>query len=296
MRSLLILRYCLALLLAVPMLSVAQSSVTSTANGVSFKMVRVQGGTFTMGATSDASDIEKPAHKVTLSDYYMGETEVTQALWKAVMGSNPSEFAPTETSAARGSYDDFVANAKLLNAKKPGTVRIPTRQEWDAAMVTTKGSLQKPVEHVSWEDCQTFIKKLNQLTGKKFRLPTEAEWEFAARGGVKSKGYKYSGSNTLGTVAWYEDNAGDSTHDVKTKRANELGLYDMTGNVWEWCSDWYDEYRSNSQTNPRGASSGSGRVSRGGGWGSNARDCRVSLRNSSPPADRYYRLGLRLAL
>ena len=134
--------FCLALLLAVPMLSVAQSSVTITANGVSFKMVRVQGGTFTMGATSEQGsdaydDDEKPAHKVTLSDYYMGETEVTQALWKAVMGSNPSKFAPTETNAARGSYDDFVANAKLLNAKKPGTVRIPTRKEWDAVMVKT---------------------------------------------------------------------------------------------------------------------------------------------------------------
>ena len=289
----------MALLLAVPMLSVAQLSVTITANGVSFKMVRVQGGTFTMGATSeqdsDVSDDEKPAHKVTLSDYYIGETEVTQALWKAVMGSNPSEFAPAEADASRGSYDDFVANAKLLNAKKPGTVRIPTRNEWNAAMVTTKGSLQKPVENVNWEDCQTFIKKLNQLTGKKFRLPTEAEWEFAARGGVKSKGYKYSGSNTLGTVAWFDDNAGRSTHDVKTKRPNELGLYDMTGNVWEWCSDWNGDYSSSSQTNPRGASSGSHRVNRGGSWFNYARYCRVSYRNFNTPALRNYDLGLRLA-
>lgn len=291
--------FCLALLLAVPMLSVAQSSVTITANGVSFKMVRVQGGTFTMGATSeqgsDAFDDEKPAHKVTLSDYYIGETEVTQALWKAVMGSNPSEFTPAEADASRGSYDDFVANAKLLNAKKPGTVRIPTRNEWNAAMVTTKGSLQKPVENVNWEDCQTFIKKLNQLTGKKFRLPTEAEWEFAARGGVKSKGYKYAGSNSIGDVAWYTDNSSSTTHDVGSKRANELGLYDMAGNVWEWCSDWYGDYSFSSQTNPRGASSGSDRVRRGGGWSSGARGCRVSNRNYNTSTYRDYCLGLRLA-
>ena len=144
-----------------------QNVVTISVKGVSFKMVRVQGGTFTMGATAeqggDANGDEKPAHKVTLSNYYIGETEVTQELWAAVMGSNPSEF---------------------------------------------KGK-RHPVERVTWNDCQTFIKKLNQLTGKTFRLPTEAEWEFAARGGTKSRHYKYAGGNTLGSVAWYDENAGD---------------------------------------------------------------------------------------
>lgn len=236
---------------------------TFTVNGVSFNMIAVKGGTFTMGATSeqgdDVSSGEKPAHQVTLSDYCIGETEVTQELWQAVMGSNPSYFT---------------------------------------------GNLQRPVETVSWNDCQEFIKKLNQLTGKTFRLPTEAEWEYAARGGRKSRGYKYSGSNTIGDVAWYTVNSYDKgeshpdygTHPVGQKQANELGLYDMSGNVWEWCQDWYGSYSSSSQTNPTGPSSGSGRVLRGGSWNGYARGCRVSLRSSSTPTYRLNYLGLRLAL
>ena len=227
---------------------------TFTANGVSFKMIRVEGGTFTMGATSeqgtDAYEGEKPAHSVTLSSYYIGETEVTQELWKAVMGSNPSYH---------------------------------------------KGS-RGPVENVSWDDCKTFISKLNSITGKNFRLPTEAEWEYAARGGNKSKGYKYSGSNTLGNVAWYDDNSGKETKAVKAKSPNELGIYDMSGNVWEWCQDWYGSYESSSQTNPTGPSSGSRRVYRGGSWDRYARSCRVSFRSSNTPGSRGNSLGLRLVL
>ena len=227
---------------------------TYTINGVSFDMVSVAGGTFTMGATSeqgsDAEGDEKPAHQVTLSDYMIGKTEVTQELWQAVMGSNPSEFS---------GYD-------------------------------------LPIESVSWNDCQEFIKKLNSLTGLNFRLPTEAEWEYAARGGNKSKGYKYSGSNDISSVAWYDSNSSSKTHAVATKSPNELGLYDMSGNVWEWCSDWYGNYSSGSQTNPKGPSSGSRRVNRGGSWLNTARYCRVSFRNYDNPGGRYYSLGLRLAL
>ena len=222
-------------------------------NGVSFKMIKVEGGTFLMGAPesdTDAYEDEKPRHRVTLSDYYIGETAVTQELWKAVMRSNPSFF---------------------------------------------KGS-NRPVESVSWDDCQTFVRKLNQLTGKKFRMPTEAEWEFAARGGNKSKGYKYSGSNNIDEVAWYDENSDNTTHIVKTKQPNELGLYDMSGNVWEWCQDWYDDYNRGSQTNPKGASEGSDRVFRGGSWDDFARFCRVSIRNYNPPDDRGNNLGFRLAL
>ena len=229
------------------------SSKTYTVKGVSFTMIVVEGGTFTMGSPdsdSDADSDEKPAHQVTLSSYYIGETEVTQALWKAVMGSNPSYFT---------------------------------------------GDLQHPVERVKWNDCQTFISKLNELTGESFRLPTEAEWEYAARGGNKSKGYKYSGSNTLGN-AWYDSNSSDETHAVKTKQPNELGIYDMSGNVWEWCSDWYGEYSSSAQTNPTGPSSGSRRVLRGGSWCSYAWYCRVAYRNSYSPGSGYYNYGLRLAL
>ena len=229
--------------------------VIFTVNGVSFTMKLVEGGTFQMGATSeqggDAYDYEKPVHNVTLSSYYIGETEVTQALWQAVMGSNPSHF---------------------------------------------KGD-NLPVECVNWDDCQEFITKLNRLIGRTFRLPTEAEWEYAARGGKKSNGYKYAGSNTIGSVAWYMDNSSE-THPVKGKAPNELGLYDMSGNVWEWCHDLFgkDYYGKSPSVNPQGPSSGSGRVLRGGCWFFNARPCRVSNRFSFGPGRRDYSGGFRLAL
>ena len=247
-----------------------QNVITIKVKGVSFKMVKVQGGTYTMGATperdSDVYDHEKPAHRVTLSSYYIGETEVTQTLWMAVMGSNPSKLPSVGTSVA-------LEMSSLYRA-----VDI------------------YPVENVSWNDCQTFIEKLNQLTGRKFRLPTEAEWEFAARGGNKSKGYKYSGSNTIGDVAWYWDNSGETTHPIKDKAPNELGIYDMSGNVMEWCQDWYGDYSSSAQTNPKGPTSGYGRVHRGGGWGSYARGCRTADRSLNTPATAFSSLGFRLAL
>ena len=171
-------------------------------DGISIDMVRVKAGTFTMGATAEMKnpyDDEKPTHRVTLTnDYYIGKYEVTQALWQAVMGNNPSKF---------------------------------------------KGD-NLPVEQVSWNDCQEFISKLNRITGKLFRLPTEAEWEYAARGGKKSRGYQYSGSNNLSDVAWYDDNSVIKIHAVGTKQPNKLGIY-MRGNVWEWCQDRYDKYSSN---------------------------------------------------
>ena len=229
----------------------AQKKKTFTVNGVSFNMIYVQGGTFKMGANdSKAYDKEKPVHRVTLSDYYIGETEVTQELWEAVMGSNPS---------------------------------------W------SKGS-NKPVETVSWDDCQEFVAKLNELTGKNFSLPTEAQWEYAARGGKKSRGYKYSGSNTIGKVAWNTDNSSDSTHPVGTKSPNELGLYDMSGNVCVWCSDRDGSYSSSSQTNPTGPTTGSYRMFRGGSWCHSARHCRVTHRSSDYPSNRDRNYGLRLAL
>ena len=190
-----------------------------TVKGVSFTMKPVSGGTFEMGSLSGSID-ERPVHSVTLSTYYIGETEVTQELWQAVMGGNPSRFT---------------------------------------------GS-QRPVEQVSWNDCQEFIEQLNALTGKKFRLPTEAEWEYAARGGNKSK------------------------------LPNELGLYDMSGNVWEWCSDWFGSYSEALVTNPQGPSSGSNRVFRGGGWGNNADRCRCANRSNGTSANMDDALGLRLAI
>ena len=233
-----------------------------TVGDVTFYMIPVEGGTFSMGATSeqgsDASSREKPVHQVTVSSYYIGETEVTQALWLAVMGTLPSNFT----------------------------------------------GMQLPVEQVSWEDCQAFIAALNAMTGQQFRLPTEAEWEFAARGGNMSMGYKYSGSDNLASVGWYSYN--DSwdvrgtgyygTHPVATRNPNELMLYDMSGNVHEWCQDWYGAYDAGEQVNPVGPAGGTTRVYRGGSWYFDEWFCRVSFRNSVSPSYTSYGIGLRLAM
>lgn len=224
--------------------------------GVEFKMVFVEGGTFMMGATSeqgiDAFLNEEPEHKVTLSDYYIGETPVTQALWKAVMGDNPSKY---------------------------------------------KGDDNWPVENVSWNDIvEKFIPALNSKTGRTFWLPTEAEWEYAARGGNKSKGHKYSGSDNIDEVAWYSHNSSYRCHPVKGKKANELGLYDMSGNVWEWCHDWYGEYSSDASTNPREPKKGKDRVCRGGSLEQDERFCRVSCRVNSAPSNCSSIRGFRLVL
>ena len=174
-----------------------------------------------------------------------------------------------------------------------------TQEEWKAVMGCNPSSIKgakHPVENVNWEDCQEFIRNLNSLTGKQFRLPTEAEWEFAARGGNKSKHYKYAGGNTLSSVAWYDGNSGSTIHPLGQKSPNELGLYDMSGNVYEWCQDWYDDYSSSAQTNPKGPASASYRVIRGGSWYYGARSCRVAYRNYYAPGGRSFDLGLRLAL
>ena len=219
-------------------------------DGISIDMVRVEAGTFTMGATAemnDPYDKEKPTHRVTLTnDYYIGKYEVTQALWQTVMGNNPSKF---------------------------------------------KGD-NLPVEHVSWKDCQKFLSKLNRITGKMFRLPTEAEWEYAARGGNKSRGYQYSGSNNFSDVAW----GIGKTYAVGTKQPNELGIYDMSGNVGELCQDWYGAYSSSSQVNPTGAISGSRRVARGGSWFWVDEASRSSSRSTVMPDYGHDWLGLRLVL
>ena len=224
-----------------------------TVNGVSFTMIAVKGGTFTMGATAEQTGAdydESPTHSVTLSDYYIGETEVTQELWQAVMGSNPSYHT---------------------------------------------GNMQRPVEIVSWNDCQTFITKLNELTGESFALPTEAQWEYAARGGKSTKGYLYSGSNSIADVAWYSGNSSNTPHPVKSKSPNELGLYDMSGNVYEWCADWHGSYSSTSQTNPVGPSTGTYRILRGGSCYENATTCRIANRYYGTPNFTHGDYGLRLA-
>ena len=172
-----------------------------------------------------------------------------------------------------------------------------TQELWTAVSNPSyfKGNMQRPVEKVSWNDCQTFISKLNELTGETFRLPTEAQWEYAARGGNQAQGRLYSGSNTIDDVAWYTSNSSSTTHPVTTKAPNELGIYDMSGNVWEWCSDWYGSYFSAAQTDPTGPTTGSNRVLRGGGWYNSATYCRVAVRDNLTPTYARHYLGLRLA-
>ena len=232
--------------------------LTINVKGVEFKMVKVEGGTFLMGSIWEEEQgipygyIYQNKYQVTLSDYYIGQTEVTQALWEAVMDNNPSRF---------------------------------------------NGNNQRPVENVSWYDCQEFIKELNSLTGMIFRLPTEAEWEFAARGGNKSKGYRYSGSNTARKVACYKEKGG--TMPVATKKANELGLYDMSGNVSEFCNDyWHFAYPKEPQTNPQGVETGTNRVIRGGNYFScyNLESLRPSGREPYIPKLHKAYVGFRLAL
>ena len=228
-------------------------AIPITVNGVTFNMIKVDGGTFTMGGTYEQGNTygdEKPTHQVTLSTYYIGETEVTQELWTAVMGKNSS---------------------------------------WH------KGDIL-PVEQVSWKDCVKFIERLKKLTNRIFRLPTEAEWEFAARGGNKSNCTMYSGSDDIDEVAWYGENRIQNTNPVKTKKANELGIYDMSGNVSEWCNDWKGAYGSDVQVNPIGPKSGNKRVCRGGGTNCSSWSCRSSYRDEYAPGYKNNYLGFRLAL
>lgn len=248
----------------------AQHLTEYTVGDVSFNMVSIEGGTFTMGATPEQETPyhdEFPSHYVTLSDFSIGQTEVTQALWLAVMGRNPSEHV----------------------------------------------GMDLPVDRVSWTDCQKFIERLDSITGVPFRLPTEAEWEYAARGGNKSCHYQYAGSDTLQNVAWYYSNSGDQflttnwnfqdqvdnhccTHPVASSAPNELGIYDMSGNLWEWCQDWFINYQPFAAENPQGPAEGTRRVARGGSWAHLNRYCRVSRRTSYNPSINLNVNGLRLAL
>lgn len=230
---------------------------TFTVSGVEFTMVKVEPGTFMMGAIDgdlEVANREKPAHQVTLTKpFYMAQTEVTQELWLAVMSANPSYF--------------------------------------------TEGS-NLPVEQVSYNEALEFCSRLSDLTGHTFTLPTEAQWEYAARGGQNAPATPtvYAGGSEIGTVAWYTDNCDGTTHAVGSKAPNELGLYDMSGSVREWCLDWYGDYSSSAQTDPQGPSTGTNRVVRGGGWASWARECRIPDRMDFYPGNKYGDTGFRLVM
>ena len=268
---------------------------TETAYGLNMRMIYVEGGTFTMGCTSeqggDCDDDESPAHQVTLSGYYIGKYEVTVAEFRAFVNATGYR---TDAEKEGWAWRWMQVDGKWQWNKVNGVNwRCGTNGE-------VRSSLEDnhPVLYVSWNDAIAFCEWLSQKSGKKYTLPTEAQWEFAARGGNKRSGYKYSGSNSIGNVAWCgnSDNAQGKTHPVGQKAPNELGIYDMSGNAWEWCQDWIGSYSSYAQTNPKGASSGSARVLRGGCWTYIARFCRVSDRNGNVPGYRNSSNGFRVVL
>ncbi|MCL2246087.1 MAG: SUMF1/EgtB/PvdO family nonheme iron enzyme, partial [Lentimicrobiaceae bacterium] len=244
-------------------------------NEINFDMVFVEGGTFTMGCTSNPNDCfanEEPTHSVTLSDFYIGKFQVTQQLWEKVMGTTLHQ------------------QRNLLDSTS--TLKIHG-----------EGSLY-PIYFINYKECEAFCEKLNQLfsqqlpEGYKFSLPTEAQWEYAARGGKKSKGYIYSGSDNISKVAWHDDNSNEQIHQIGMKKKNELGIHDMSGNVWEWCRDWFEGeyYNYSPSTDPTGPAYGYHRALRGGSWRSIAQGCRISCRFKSSPNERASNCGLRVAL
>jgi sulfatase modifying factor 1 len=224
------------------------------------ELIKVTGGTFTMGDEYGVGDKdEHPTHQVTLSDFYIGKTEVTVAQYHTYCNATG--------------------------------VSMPKEPSWG-------WTNNAPIVNVSWSDALNYCDWLSEKLDKNISLPTEAQWEYAARGGNQSKGYKYAGGRSMAAVGWYGDNSGDKTHNVATKKANELGLYDMSGNVWEWCRDWYDAdyYASSPRTNPKGPSSGARRVLRGSAWHYSASYCRVAVRLISIPSSRSINFGFRVAL
>lgn len=249
------------------------------------EMVAVDGGTFLMGAQktdeskpnydAEAGNDEAPVHEVTLSDYYIGRYEVTQQMWKYVMN-----------------YSGLAHDGSQMGPYIEAWLNIDPNETFGLGDYY-------PAYNVSYNDIvELFIPRLNKITGKAYRLPTEAEWEFAARGGNKSNGYIYSGSSRLGDVAWYSSNASGATHQVNIKLGNELGIYGMSGNVYEWCSDLFNSnyYANSPSNNPTGATTGNLHMIRGGGWSSAAKYCRVSYREYKTPEYSSWNLGFRLAL
>jgi len=222
------------------------------------EMILVEGGTFTMGDTEMEGDFdEQPTHQVTLKAFSIAKTETTVAQWRTFCSATGRQ--------------------------------MPEPPSWGWIN-------SNPIVNVSWQDAVEYCDWLSDKTGELYRLPTEAEWEYAARGGNKSKGFKYSGAQSIDVVGWFDANSNKQTQPVGVKRANELGIYDMSGNVWEWCKDWYGPYTAEVQTNPRGPASGSGRVVRGGSWVGNAQYCRAANRilDGINPGGRVSMLGFRL--
>jgi len=289
-----------------------QEDLTFTVNGVSFTMIFVEGGTFIMGCTSGQANCfpeERPAHKVTLSDFYMGELQVTQKLWKAVMGTTvrqqwirhqmaERERVEIDQQKKNRSPEYFVGSVNIFDEMKF------TIEDYAKVLPLNGEGDDYPIYLISYSDCELFCNRLTQLLSDKlpadykFRMPTEAQWEYAARGGRMSQGYTYSGSDNIDEVAWYNANSEKNTHEVGNKMPNELGIYDMSGNVWEWCRDKYDEnyYCRSSAGNPKGPDKGMQYVLRGGSWEQNSWNSRTTARGDDNPTVYTVTYGFRLAL
>jgi formylglycine-generating enzyme required for sulfatase activity len=256
-------------------------TATCVVSIVPINFITVSSGNFIMGCTGeqgvDCYAEESPAHSVTLNSFLISQMEITQGLWLAVMGGYPTT-SPFNSGNGDNYPMYFVSWEDIVGS-------LGGRSDF--------GYIINGVTYYTNGFCYMYSQYVGD--GKQYRLPTEAEWEYAARGGNTPNGYKYAGSNTLADMGWYIDNSGSASHAVATKSPNELGIYDMSGNVWEWCSDWYGTYSAMGQQNPIGASSGSARVNRGGNWSSLARLCRVANRNSAAPGTRGNGLGFRLA-
>ncbi|MEM9722922.1 MAG: SUMF1/EgtB/PvdO family nonheme iron enzyme [Bacteroidota bacterium] len=226
------------------------------------EMVRVEGGHFKLGGNIPC----------TLSDFYLARTELTNAQYLAFVHATQTHFP------------------EWMEEGNPYNLETGSNRYYQGFT-----NSNQPVVGISWNDAVAYCKWLSEQTGKSYRLPTEAEWEYAARGGKKSRGFKYAGADVLEEVGWYEENSASKTHPVGQKKANELGLYDMCGNIWEWCQDWYGDYPTGTLKDPKGPESGQRRVLRGGSWLNYASDCRVSNRDITDPARRYSSIGFRLA-
>ncbi len=246
-------------------------------------MVTVRGGTFTMGCTGEQGDDcdydEKPAHQVTLSDYAISGTEVTVEQYMIFVNETGTH------------------HPEWLEPGNEYNIRTGTNRYYIEQLGKSLQNPDCPIVGISWNDAMAYCEWLSRKTGRLYRLPTEAEWEYAARGGEKKEGKKYAGSDNVGEVAWYGENSGGKTHPVARKKPNGLGLYDMSGNVWEWCFDRWGDYEESDQpvVNPQGPEEGGNRVSRGGSWFNLAGRCRVSLRDNGEPVGRHFNLGFRLA-
>ena len=289
-------------ILALTAFALMMGPLTLCAQGTAIEMVRIPGGTFTMGSNDGLDYFASPPHRVTLSTFSLGKYPVTQEQWQAVMGTNPSYFQGTDSGR------------RIASGEVQGRRPVEMVSWYDAVVFCNKLSMAEglsPAYRIngstnpgSWGSVPVWPERNNSIwdaviiiagsTG--YRLPTEAQWEYAAKGGNGSPGnYLYSGSNTAGDVGWYEDNSDGRTHEVGKKRANGLGLHDMSGNVWEWCWDWSGDYTNTAKTDPVGASAGTNRVTRGGGWSSSASYLRSVYRIDGNPYYRYDFIGFRLA-